>query len=280
MKFIIVIIFAYFGEISSVEASDSLSYSCKYRYIKQKDSTNVNSKFDDIMILTINKSTSTYYSYLKQFGLRNLENTDLSKDATVDNTKGIVSVDGNSKSTGKYFTQNESEIIKIDYKNKNVTVSDKLVSRAYFYNDTLISPIWNIENDTSTILNQKCQKATTTFKGRKFTAWFASSISYNMGPWLFNGLPGLILKVQDSKNQFSFECIELNTQSQSTKVFKAYTESKKIDKSKLKAKKKLFSQNILSFMEAEDGVTMTSTDNAGNVVPRKIKPYNPIDLTQ
>lgn len=256
-------------------ANDSLNYSVKYRYIKQIDSNNLLSKFDDIMILSINGNTSTYYSYLKQFGNRNYEKAINTKSIITSNN--TVSIDGDAKENGNYFFLNEAEIIHLDFKIKAATISDKLITKTYSYTEKINQPVWKIGFLSDNILGQKCQMATTTFRGRNYIAWFAPSIPYPMGPWLFNGLPGLILKVSDDKKQFVFECIELNTPKSTTKVYKPYTDINLIDAKRLKAKKKLMAQNFIAFMQAEDGVTITM--DGGQPVPIKIKPYNPIDLS-
>ncbi len=258
-------------------AADSTAYSCKYRFIKQKEATNPNSKFDDIMVLTIKNKTSLYYSYLTQFGLRNMEMDESKSDY---NTIGNTVVVGEGKANN-YFTGNESEIINIDYKNKSSIVSDKFYGNFYSYTDTLQSPKWNMGKGKMIILNQACEMATTSYKGRQYTAWFAPAIPFRMGPWLFNGLPGLILKVEDDRKQFLFECIELNTTIATTKVFKPYKDSKKVTKKQLVAKKRLSIQNPIAFIQAESGVSVTASDNSGKSVSTAMpnKPYNPIDLT-
>lgn len=254
-------------------ASDTTaSYSCKYRYTKQTDSTNKGSKFSDIMILTSFKSSTLYYSYLRQFGQRNFENDYQKNENSMDNT---VTID--PQKIGAHFVNSESEVIEVDYLKKEIKVSDNLIGNAFTYTETLSIPIWKIENDTTTILNQKCQKATTTFKGRDYIAWFAPSIPFNIGPWLFNGLPGLILKVSDTRNQFVFECMELNTPNSTTKVYKPYAELQKISKKTLQAKKKLLAQN---FNEYEQSEGHTITENGHAPAKQPDKPYNPIELAQ
>lgn len=52
-------------------------------------------------------------------------------------------------------------------------------------------------------------KATCTFRGREYTAWFCVDIPISNGPWKFGGLPGLILKVYDKDHLFVFESIEI-----------------------------------------------------------------------
>lgn len=68
---------------------------------------------------------------------------------------------------------------------------------------------WDIQSDTMTVLGYKCQKATTAFWGRNYNAWFTLDIPRNDGPWLFSGLPGLILKIQDTEGIFQFTAVGL-----------------------------------------------------------------------
>lgn len=271
------IIYLFFIIPTALHAGDSTTYSCKYRFIKQTDPKNQKSKFGDVMILTMTKNKSTYYSYLKHYG-NYLKQSEQEKNANESNQGGIVSIDGNANTPGRYFTLNESEIIEIDFIKKNISFTDQLINTQYGYNESLERPKWKIEIETKLILNQQCQKATTFFKGRNYIAWFTTSIPYSMGPWLLNGLPGLIIRANDDKNQFEFECIELNTNKNSTKVFKKYANITIVTKSKLKAKKKLLNQNPIEFMVSQLGKSVTSSD--GKNVKTPDKPYNPIDLTK
>lgn len=68
---------------------------------------------------------------------------------------------------------------------------------------------WTVGTETQLILGHKCQKATCNWRGRNFVAWFASDIPVRLGPWKFNGLPGLILKVYDTENLYVYEAVSL-----------------------------------------------------------------------
>ena len=63
---------------------------------------------------------------------------------------------------------------------------------------------WKIMPETDNFLGYRIQKAITNFAGRNWIAWFTKEIPINDGPYKFKGLPGLIIKIQDSKNQHSF----------------------------------------------------------------------------
>ena len=68
---------------------------------------------------------------------------------------------------------------------------------------------WTLSDDTASILDHKCQKATCHWRGRDFVAWFASDIPIRRGPWLFGGLPGLILKIYDKDRHYTFEAVTI-----------------------------------------------------------------------
>ncbi|GAA5096976.1 hypothetical protein GCM10023210_31440 [Chryseobacterium ginsengisoli] len=66
---------------------------------------------------------------------------------------------------------------------------------------------WKIESETKTIASYLCKKAIGKYKGREYVAWFTDSIPFPDGPYVFKGLPGLVLEVYDSKNYISFSMI-------------------------------------------------------------------------
>ena len=69
---------------------------------------------------------------------------------------------------------------------------------------------WVIDHTAKTvILGLNCKKATCRFAGRSYEAWFTPDIPVNDGPYKFSGLPGLIVKVQDSENEHIFTLQEI-----------------------------------------------------------------------
>ena len=68
---------------------------------------------------------------------------------------------------------------------------------------------WTLTDETQTILDHVCQKATCHWRGRDFVAWFAADIPIKGGPWKFGGLPGCILKVHDADNLYAWEAVAI-----------------------------------------------------------------------
>ncbi|MFP3597243.1 GLPGLI family protein [Chryseobacterium sp. SIMBA_029] len=66
---------------------------------------------------------------------------------------------------------------------------------------------WKIQKETKTIANYKIQMATANFGGRKWIAWFTADIPISEGPYKFRGLPGLILFIEDSKQNFIYSFV-------------------------------------------------------------------------
>lgn len=60
-------------------------------------------------------------------------------------------------------------------------------------------------SDTQKIGSLQCQKAETDYGGRHWIAWFTQEIQLSEGPYIFHGLPGLIVQVEDSNHEYMFK---------------------------------------------------------------------------
>jgi GLPGLI family protein len=59
-------------------------------------------------------------------------------------------------------------------------------------------PEWKILPEKQKVGEYNAQKATTTYGGREWIAWFSTDIPFQDGPYKFYGLPGLIVKLEDT----------------------------------------------------------------------------------
>lgn len=68
---------------------------------------------------------------------------------------------------------------------------------------------WKIGDEKQKIGDLDCQKAEVDYGGRHWIAWFSESVNFQEGPYIFHGLPGLIVKITDSDLDYSFSLIQL-----------------------------------------------------------------------
>ncbi len=100
---------------------------------------------------------------------------------------------------------------------------------------------WTILEDTMTVGGFLCQKATASYGGRTWSAWFAEEVASTAGPWKFHGLPGLIVKCEDDAGVFSFELFELVNQKYPINMPEAQRPNMKIKREKfIERRNKLF----------------------------------------
>jgi len=174
----------------SVLDSTQLKFTYNFRYKKSDFKDETDTAFvTDKQSLLIGKNISKYYS---QYYFDFCEKT-FAKKYFIEVEKGACTF----------------EIFKNISTNK-ITVTELagqyLFGGYYLYNEEIPQIKWKIGKDTTSIMGYVCQSATTTFRRRNYTAWFAPEIPLNNGPWKFGGLPGLILKIYDNKHDYTFEC--------------------------------------------------------------------------
>lgn len=94
--------------------------------------------------------------------------------------------------------------------NMNVTELKDLFGKTYSITHPLPHYHWNISSESKKIMGLVTYKATI---GDSVTAWFCPTIPVQEGPGLYNGLPGLILDLEDEQTIYS--CMAVNTNSTS-----------------------------------------------------------------
>lgn len=79
----------------------------------------------------------------------------------------------------------------------------------YRYTEPWPSMQWTLKDEKQTICGYQCQKAICHWRGRDYVAWFTSAIPLKSGPWKFGGLPGLIMKIYDTKHLYTWETVSV-----------------------------------------------------------------------
>ncbi|GAA4156197.1 hypothetical protein GCM10022217_14990 [Chryseobacterium ginsenosidimutans] len=126
---------------------------------------------------------------------------------------------------------------------------------------------WELLPEKSRIANFNVQKAKVNYGGRNWTAWFTSEISIQEGPYIFCGLPGLIIKISDDQNDYNFSLTEIKNGSS-----KVYYRNKGSELTWEQFKK--LSENYYSdpFARMKSmGVPVKKDDGTGNAVSVNMK---------
>ncbi|MEL7122230.1 MAG: GLPGLI family protein [Bacteroidota bacterium] len=203
------LIFSYFSFFSFLEAqTQQIDYSIFYNFTYITDLTQKTFSQPEEYILFKYKNTSRFLNSNAHHNdsLHNVVVYDQLGDKA--NTQEGLNffMDVWSKQKKKYVT--DLRVLK-NFKKKAaiITLYACLESK---YMEVPMKLNWELSNETKIIAGLKCYKATTNYGGRTYLAWYSSSIPISDGPYIFNGLPGLIVKIVDSNSWYSFEIKSIN----------------------------------------------------------------------
>ncbi len=230
----------------------------------------------------------------------------LVRDPVLDKTRlkdYILEIGKNASRYGIYGTYQRDSIVAADYSD-GITVGDYMLlsqkydgrlneilrykdtnkladyesifGDSYVYEEPIPDMNWTLVNEKDEICGHECQKATCSFRGRDWTAWYCPDIEIDGGPWKFGGLPGLILKVEDSEKEHILEAFQIR---KSNNKF-----GYRISKSRLKTDRKTFNKMQADFYKdpaafSEGNPLIPTTTVDGKPIMRKGKRrfFNPIE---
>jgi GLPGLI family protein len=176
---------------------DDAVYRCTYQVTTVKDTIDVQSfVLQDVMALDIGEKSAVFYSLQKE------KSDSIRKKAVVSGFLDRSALASSPKGVNKYVVYLNHPADKITYKEE---IFGK--SHSYYYQEDLSYPSWTLDSEKAMIAGYPCQLATCAYRGRTYQAWFTMEIPLSYGPYKFGGLPGLVLKVQDTRGHYTFEAI-------------------------------------------------------------------------
>ncbi|MGG5210879.1 GLPGLI family protein [Chryseobacterium sp. MIQD13] len=220
------------------------------------------------------------FIYEAKFRLNSEKPDDVNSDNMILDLKNNTSIfrDSQDKKSDSVKLNNGNGRYKMGVENqfyikKNLTQKkiEKVIT--YLRTDYLL-PIeeilnWKITSEQKMIGKYKSQKAETNYGGRNWIAWFTTELPFSDGPYVFNGLPGLIVSVQDSNNEYSFNLIEVK---KGGNIFDARTKPIKIDWKKYETLAKSFFNDPYDInTKVAMGKTVTFTSPNGIVMDISVK---------
>lgn len=159
----------------------------------------------------------------------------------------------------KYPKTGFNHFVQKNYGEQSMKIASLITVDNYIYNQKN-ELAWQLNSDTLKIKNYICNKATTTYEGRDYIAWYTTEIPISDGPYKFWGLPGLITKIYDTENQYTFtlESFEKYTGKKYTVPYQT-RKTYEVTYDKFKVLSKELQEDFLKSMENR-GIKVVSVD--------------------
>ena len=161
-----------------------------------------------------------------------------------------------------------------NYPKGKISFLEHIPSSTFWYEEDLNGFDWQLKQDTNTIGGYLCQKATTTYAGRNWTAWFYTQIPFSEGPYKFSGLPGLIVNISDDEQHYVFELKSIEAPQATMGIELKEKEYLRTSKMNFFKAKDGFLNDILSRAKAAEYPTETQAAILRNVSRKN----NPLEL--
>ncbi len=152
-------------------------------------------------------------------------------------------------------------------------------SGSFSFEEALHGIVWEMAGDTLTVAGHPSQKATCDYGGRHWEAWFTEELPFSDGPYMFCGLPGLIVKIEDTKGHYRFEMLSAEKPAECTPILwkrKDYVKTTK--KGFFKASDNAQANIIENVMERSTPVDGDRNNQQKKLYQYQISKNNPIEL--
>ena len=164
-----------------------------YKFISQSDSTQKKKPLEEQLALVVSKDGSVFYSEDKV-----KSDSIMKSKIELSRSSGNFNIDMRGMKMGRFGT-----IVNKEYPSYKTMLKNRIGVNMYEFEEVR-KPDWNIVSEKEKIGDWNVQKATTNYLGRDWEAWFTTDIPIQDGPYVFQGLPGLIVKIADKEQDYTF----------------------------------------------------------------------------
>jgi len=180
--------------LNFAQKKSKFNYKITYNYTFQIDSIDVNNTESETMLLLLSPQKSYFYS--ESIAVKD----SIFQGKTLENMGGSI---GFNK-LRQQIPRNRVKFQILKTKDSlSLNYYQKIKLTTYTYHEKY-SLEWKLIDEQKDIAGYTCNKATLNYAGRDYIAWYTYSIAITDGPYKFQGLPGLILEIADTKNQHHF----------------------------------------------------------------------------
>lgn len=160
----------------------------------------------------------------------------------------------------------------IKNKRDSTLVYQRSLKDTYRYAEKNLKFDWVHESSSKKILGYTVNKAKVRYRGRNYIAWYTTDIPIVEGPYVFSGLPGLILEIHDTEKKMHLKAFAIDK-----KPKKIYLRDETYiihtSRDKFRAIQKSYTENPAQFMGDaynEDGTKIS--------IPIPSRKYDPMEL--
>lgn len=251
-------------DISKFKILDTARLVITYNHIFTRDPTSGNREQTN-MILEIGKRYTSFFSAVS------FRNDSLKTVCDALNLRNPPDEDFSDDSRPTY-------LIFQDLQSKKITTIERIPFESAYvveYTEQQNDFSWVITDSKTELLGYSCQLATTEYSGRVWNVWFTVDIPVSAGPWKFHGLPGLILRAEDSEHQFVFDAVGLSSKEKG--IFQYLWPTKQMGKKQWKKIEQKLYTSPMQFVN-QDGHTIFVDKTTQKWLDDSWSwPYNPIE---
>lgn len=227
MKYSFGLIFIHFGLILFAQSN----YFIQYAYSSQRDSVK-NKRVVSEMVNLYTSPTKTLYVANNRLVTDSLyQEIDQEKEMAAIMESKVLNVADLKK---KYPSTRLNYYVWDTFDEPSVKFFVSLGGNGYLFEYSKEPLDWTIGSETKEIAGYLAKKASLFFLGKQWTAWYTEEIPLQHGPFVFNGLPGLILSLTDERKDFNWEIKRIATVD--TSLLDAYESIYKATSRELKSK--------------------------------------------
>lgn len=164
-----------------------------YAHEHLRDVEDSTSRLRENMVLFTGEKSSLFTSYERLIEMKDVLNkTD--QDMAVNPNAPVVLSNRRKVIPDEFLT----------FFNQTTYISSEFFARHYYLIEERPAIEWEMMDAEQEILGMNAYKAVGEFLGRTWEVWFVPEIPLPTGPWLLYGLPGLIVKAEDTEGHVRF----------------------------------------------------------------------------
>lgn len=154
----------------------------------------------------------------------------------------------------------------VDLGQQEVICQDKVHGIEYTARFPYPKLAWTLTKGDTVVMGVSCKRATTSYAGREYVAYYSLDHRVPYGPYIFHGLPGLIFALYDTEHVFNFSLASFEKVQHFVPIYlrRKFDKTEKVSGEELR---KLLNNNYMN-------ATVDTPDG------RRIKvyyPYNPME---